>query len=98
MSKAYNERIKQYIQETPSDQTIIIFNGEKIIGKKFEDICAVVKVARNLFKEGFMNMDICYVLGETTLGQLVIRRIEDNRFGVVNKTDVRYPEWNSYEF
>lgn len=98
MSIAFNEKIRQYIEKVPDNKTIGVINSQEVKGKYFSCISLVVKISRNLFTEGLRNMDICYVLGETTDGKLLVKRIEDNHIGIVNKEDVRYPEWNSYEF
>lgn len=98
MSEAFETRIKQVIQERSNTAIIEIIDNKKIKGKNLESLYLIVKVSRNLYQQGFMNMDICHVLGETLDNKLVIRRIEDNYKGIVEKKDVRFPEWKAYEF
>ena len=98
MSKAFEARIRQVINERTDTEVFEIMNGKKILGKNLQSLYLVVKVAINLPHEGFCNMDVCYVLGETHDGKLVIKRIEDNHKGIVDKKHVRFPEWKPYDF
>ena len=98
MLKNFDKKIDEYIQKVPDDKIIGVIYGQKVIGKNFSNIHLAVKISRNLFNEGFWNMDICYVLGETRDEKLVVQRIDDQHIGIVDKKDVRYPEWKQYEF
>jgi len=100
MLKVLESKINQAIQERSSTLVIGIVNNEKIVGKFLGDMknYLVVKISRNLFQEGFMNMDICYVLGETSDNKLLVQRLEDKHMGIVEKKYVKFPEWKSYEF
>jgi len=100
MSKSLEDNIKKSIQRRETTSIIEIMEDVKIIGKNLKDMknYLVVKVTRNLHQQGFWNMDICYVLGETVNERLVIQRLEDNHLGIVKKENVRYPEWKAYEF
>ena len=100
MFKTLEENIKQSIQGRENTSIIEIIEGEQIIGKNLKDMknYLVVKVSRNLPKQGFWNMDVCYVLGETVNERLVIQRLEDKYLGIVKKEDVTLTAWKKYEF
>lgn len=100
MSKVLESKIKQTIQGRSNTLVIGIVDNEKIEGKYLGDMknYLVVKVSRNLFQEGFLNMDICYVLGETVDNKLLIQRLDDNHTGIVEKKHVLFSEWKAYEF
>ena len=93
-----DNRIKDYIENKAQIDTITILNNKYITGKILYGLHLIVSVRRNLYEEGFMNGDVCQVLGETLEGQLVLKRLEDSKEGIINKNDVKSAEWVSYKF
>jgi len=100
LSKVLEDKINQEIKKRSNTLVIGIVNDKRIMGKYLGDMknYLVVKISHNLFAEGFWNMDICYILGETDDNKLLIQRIEDSYTGIVEKKYVQFSEWKAYEF
>lgn len=97
-TKLMDDKVKYFIENTAQTGTITILDGEKITGKILYGLYLVVKTNINLYQVGFMNGDVCLVLGETNDGELVLKRIEDNKEGIVNKNQVSSADWVPYKF
>ena len=97
-TKAMDSKIKDYIENKAQIDTITILEGKHVTGKILYGLYLTVIVRQNLFGVGFMNGDVCLVLGETLDGQLVLKKLEDNKEGIVNKNQVRIAEWVPYKF
>ena len=89
-------KIKNYIKEQPIRPNIAIINGEKIQGKYLENIDIIVKININDYSVGFLNRNICRIVGETIDGKLVVQRLEDGKIGIVEKNKVSLPVWEKY--
>ena len=97
-TKAMDERIKEFIKNEALIGTITILNGEHIKGKILYGLYLVVKTNINLYDIGFFNGDVCLVRGETLDNNLVIKRIKDQKEGIVDKNKISSADWITYKF
>jgi len=97
MLKKMKDKVKEYIAKQPDYINLININGEMIKGKYLKDIDIIVKVNINNFNTGFLNRDICRVIGETVDGKIVLQRLEDGHTGIVEKEQIKLPVWEKYD-
>jgi len=97
MKNLMKNKIKNYINNQPICPTIAIINGERIQGKYLENIDLIIKVNVNVFNVGFCNRDICRIIGETIDDKLVVKRLEDDKVGIIEKSKVSLPVWEKYD-
>lgn len=97
-TKAMDNRIEKFIKNEAPISTITILNEQHITGKILRGLYLVVKMNINLYEVGFLNGDVCLVLGETDDDKLVLKRIEDGKEGIVNKDQVSSADWIPYKF
>ena len=91
-----NELIKKHISKLPIIGLIDV-NGEEIKGKYLEDIDLIVRVNINIHKVGLFNRDICRVIGETIDEKIIVKKLEDDHVGIVEKRQVDLPMWLEYD-
>ena len=97
-TKLMDDKVNHFIENTALIGNITVINGEQIYGKILNGLYLVVKTNINLYEVGFFNGDVCLVLGETLDGKLVLKRIKDNKEGIVKKAQVSSAEWVPYKF
>jgi len=95
-SNRVNELIKKHISKLPIIGLIDV-NGEEIKGKYLEDIDLIVRVNINIHKVGLFNRDICRVIGETIDEKIIVKKLEDDHVGIVEKRQVDLPMWLEYD-
>jgi len=96
-SNRMKEVIRKHINDQPICPTIAIINGERIQGKYLENIDLIVRINTNIHQYGLCNRDICRVVGEVIDGNIVVKRLEDNHVGIVEKRQVDLPMWLEYD-
>ncbi len=69
----------------------------QITGKYLANLHIIVKIHINVLDAGFLNGDICRVLGETPGEKLLVKRLEDKKIGIVSKDQVSIPKWAPYD-
>lgn len=91
------QRINEQIQRI-SILADLHINKEPTRAKWLDTFHIIVKTNRNLYDIGFFKDNICKVIAETEEKKLVVKRMEDNIYAVVDKKDVSYPTWGGYPF
>ncbi|WCF11676.1 hypothetical protein NDS46_30480 (plasmid) [Paenibacillus thiaminolyticus] len=94
MMTLMNDRIAECIRNYPSENIPELQTN----GKMLKEIDLIVKVNINVYKEGFLNRDICRVVAQLDNGALYIKRLEDGHKGIVSKEQVSFPKWERYSF
>lgn len=91
-----DDKIPHYIAELPLVSISVL--GETYQGKQIENLDLIVRININIPSEMFLNGDICRVIAILDNNLVVVKNLEDARIGVVDKTQILYPNWSSFPF
>lgn len=96
MLRLVNEQIEIYIRSQPIVPIMVL--GESYQGRMLESLNLIVRIAINIPSEMFLNGDICRVIGILEDDRVVVKNLEDERVGIVEKNQILIPLWDDFPF